>query len=85
MSLSQLLKAAIWMAGAMLSFSLMAISGREFASDLNTFEIMFFHSLFGLVIVLQIGFFVGSLSQIKTNQLWLHLLYNTAHFTGQNL
>ena len=69
MIVSQPLKAASWMAGAMVSFSLMAISGRELAANLNTFEIMFFRSLIGLVIVLQIGFLTGSLSQIKTNRL----------------
>ena len=69
----------------MISFSLMAISGRELAPELNTFEIMFFRSLIGLVIVLVIGFFIGTLRQIKTDRIGLHLLRNTAHFTGQNL
>ena len=82
---SQPLKAASWMLGAMVSFSLMAISGRELAPDLNTFEIMFFRSLIGLIIVLSIGFFAGTLRQIKTDRLGLHMLRNAAHFTGQNL
>ena len=85
MAASQPLKAASWMIGAMVSFSLMAISGRELAPDLNTFEIMFFRSLIGLVIVLIIGFFAGTLHQIKTDRIGLHVLRNTAHFTGQNL
>ncbi|MEK9709735.1 MAG: EamA family transporter, partial [Alphaproteobacteria bacterium] len=85
MAVSQPLKAASWMIGAMVSFSLMAISGRELAPDLNTFEIMFFRSLIGLVIVLIIGFFAGTMRQIKTDRLGLHMLRNTAHFTGQNL
>ena len=85
MATSHPLKAAYWMIGAMVSFSLMAISGRELAPDLNTFEIMFFRSLIGLVIVLIIGFFAGTLRQIKTDRIGLHVLRNTAHFTGQNL
>ena len=85
MAASQPLKAASWMIGAMVSFSLMAISGRELAPDLNTFEIMFFRSLIGLVIVLIFGFFAGTLRQIKTDRIGLHVLRNTAHFTGQNL
>ena len=85
MAASQPLNAALWMIGAMISFSLMAISGRELAPELNTFEIMFFRSLIGLVIVLVIGFFVGTLRQIKTDRIGLHVLRNTAHFTGQNL
>ena len=85
MAASQPLNAAFWMIGAMLSFSLMAISGRELAPELNTFEIMFFRSLIGLVIVVTIGALAGTLPQIKTDRLGLHVLRNTAHFTGQNL
>ena len=35
------LKAAAWMSGAILSFSSMAIAGRELSSGLDTFEIIF--------------------------------------------
>ena len=85
MAASQPLKAAFWMIGTMVSFSLMAISGRELAPELNTFEIMFFRSLIGLVLVVTIGTLSGTLHQIKTDRLGLHMLRNTAHFTGQNL
>jgi drug/metabolite transporter (DMT)-like permease len=73
------------MIGTMVSFSLMAISGRELAPELNTFEIMFFRSLIGLVLVVIIGTLFRTLHQIKTDRLGLHMLRNTAHFTGQNL
>ena len=85
MAASQPLKAAFWMIGAMVSFSLMAVSGRELAPELNTFEIMFFRSLIGLVIVVAIGALAGTLRQIKADRLGLHMLRNLAHFTGQNL
>lgn len=85
MAVSYPLKAASWMVGAMVSFSLMAISGRELAPELNTFEIMVLRSLIGLMIVVIVSFFAGTLSQIKTNRLGLHFLRNLAHFTGQNL
>ena len=49
---SYALKAAVWMIGAMISFSLMAISGRELARYLNTFEIVRYRSFIGFVIVL---------------------------------
>jgi hypothetical protein len=39
---SQPLKAAIWMFGAIIAFSLMAIAGREVGQYLDTFEIMFY-------------------------------------------
>ena len=73
------------MIGAMVSFSLMAFAGRELADRLNTFEIMLFRSIIGLVMVVLVGALVGTLSQIKTNRLGLHLVRNMAHFSGQNL
>ena len=51
------LKAALGMTGAMVSFSLMAIAGRELATILNTFEIMRYRSLVGLTIVLSVAGF----------------------------
>ena len=81
----QPLKAALWMIGAMLSFSVMAVAGRELAPDLNTFQIMFLRSLIGLFIVLGVAAAVGTMNQIKTDRLGLHLLRNAAHFSGQNL
>ena len=50
--MSNTLKAAYWMIGAMFSFSLMAISGRELGGHLDTFEIMMYRSLIGIFIVL---------------------------------
>ena len=47
---SEPLKATVWMIGAMVSFSLMAVSGRELATSLNTFEIMLYRSMIGFLI-----------------------------------
>ena len=73
------------MIGAMISFSLMAIAGRELSNSLNTFEIMLYRSIIGLVIVVLVGASIGTLSQIKINRFGLHLVRNLAHFSGQNL
>ena len=78
-------KATVWMIGAMLSFSLMAVSGRELATSLNTFEIMLYRSIIGFLIVLVIGYFAKTLGEIKGGRLGLHLFRNFAHFSGQNL
>ena len=78
-------KATVWMIGAMLSFSLMAVSGRELATSLNTFEIMLYRSIIGFLIVLVIGYFAKTLGEIKGDRLGLHLFRNFAHFSGQNL
>jgi drug/metabolite transporter (DMT)-like permease len=79
------MKASVWMIGAMFSFSLMAVSGRELATNLNTFEIMLFRSMIGFLIVLAIGYFAKTLAEIKRDRLGLHLFRNLAHFSGQNL
>ena len=82
---SEPMKATVWMIGAMFSFSLMAVSGRELATNLNTFEIMLFRSIIGFLIVLAIGYFAKTLAEIKRDRLGLHLFRNLAHFSGQNL
>ena len=51
-SFSKTIQAAIWMTGTIISFSAMAVSGREISFDLDTFEIMMYRSIIGLIIVL---------------------------------
>ena len=79
------LRAGIWMTGAMLSFTLMAISGRSLADKLDTFEIMTYRSLIGIVIVLAVAFYAGTWRQFSTQRLGLHIVRNLFHFAGQNL
>ncbi len=77
--------AALWMLGAVVAFSAMAIAGREASVELDTFEMMTYRSMIGLVLVLSIGALAGTLGQIRTNHMPTHLFRNMAHFTGQNL
>lgn len=79
------LKAATWMLGAIASFSLMAIAGRSIGGDFDTFEIMLYRSLIGVIIVVAIAKRAGTFHQINTEQLSIHGLRNLAHFAGQNL
>ena len=85
MNLGNPSKAALWMLGAVVSFSSMAVAGREMASELDTFEIMMYRSFIGLAIVLVVGKYAGTLSQISRERFGLHLLRNVSHFAGQNL
>ena len=78
-------KAALWMIGAIVSFSSMAIAGREVSHRLDTFEIMSYRSLVGLIIVAVVITLTHSWGRVKTDRLGNHLLRNLAHFTGQNL
>ena len=70
------------MSGALLSFVLMAIAGRELAGRLSIFEMLFFRSLIGLVVIVlllgRIGF-----GRVATQRFGLHATRNIAHYVGQ--
>lgn len=79
------LRAALWMAGAVASFSLMAVAGREMAGTLDTFEIMLYRSLIGVALVLGFALAAGRMADLETSRAGAHLTRNVFHFTGQNL
>jgi len=79
------LKAAVWMLGAVASFTSMAVAGREMATELDTFEIMLYRSLIGIVIVLVVGGLARTLNQITLRHMGRQLARNLFHFAGQNL
>ncbi|MFV9504531.1 MAG: DMT family transporter [Oscillochloridaceae bacterium umkhey_bin13] len=76
------LTAAAWIGGALLSFMAMAVAGRELAAELSTFQILFFRSLVGLVVISLLLSQAGW-AQVRTPQLGLHAIRNLAHFGGQ--
>lgn len=82
---TQALRAALWMIGAIVGFTCLAVAGRAVAFELDTFEIMLFRSLFSLAIVLVVARAAGTLGQINTERLATHGLRNISHFAGQNL
>ena len=51
MPLSPTLKAAVWMIGALFSFMAVAVSGRELGQATSVFQIQFYRSLVGLIVV----------------------------------
>jgi drug/metabolite transporter (DMT)-like permease len=73
------------MGGALASFTAMAVAGRLLAGQHDTFEIMAWRSLVGLVLVLVVGGTMGRLGDIRHDRLGQHLVRNLFHFTGQNL
>lgn len=74
--------AALWMSGALFSFMAMAVGGRELAAELSTFQILFFRSLVGLIVVTWLVARTGW-RQVTSPPLGLHVLRNLAHFGGQ--
>ena len=83
--MSDTVKACLWMIGAIFSFSSMAIAGRAVSFELDTFEIMMYRSFIGVILVVGIAGFAGTLPQINSAQLPTHIIRNVCHFTGQNL
>lgn len=70
------------MSGTLVSFMAMAIGGRELSAQLTTFQILFFRSLIGFLIVSYM-LWRGNWRQIITKHLGVHILRNISHFGGQ--
>ena len=79
---SPVIHAALWMTGALLSFTGMAIAGRELSAELNTFQILFFRSVISLFIISCILQHSGW-AQIRTTKFSDHMIRNISHFGGQ--
>lgn len=73
------------MVGGIISFTSMAIAGREVSFELDTFEIMLYRSIIGVLVVSIVAKSLGTLNQIQTHVLKQHFYRNIAHFSGQNL
>jgi len=74
--------ATMWMCGALASFLLMGVGGRELAGVLTTFQILFFRSLIGLIVASVIVGRTGW-KQLQTDQFGWNVLRNVAHYGGQ--
>jgi len=79
--------ATLWMIGALTSFCLMAIGARELNSQIGVFQILFFRSIVGLLVLLPI-ISLSNFPSKKSNFLYpkrikLHLVRNLFHFAGQ--
>jgi len=72
----------MWMSGAISSFMMMAISGRELSAELTTFQILFFRSLVGFVVISVVLRHAGW-GQLRTRVFGTHLIRNVAHYGGQ--
>ena len=73
----------LWMMGTLASFCLMAISVRELSLEINTFQILFFRSAIGLIIISAIILTTQQRNLFKSQRFNQHILRNTFHFAGQ--
>lgn len=77
--------AAAWMAGAIASFSTIAIAARALSPAFGTLELMLFRSAIGFAVVALVLAARGRLSVARPRRMGLHALRNIVHFAGQNL
>lgn len=78
-------RAAAWMAGAILCFSVMAIATREVSPPFGPFGIMLWRSSVGVLLVGGLLLGTGNGLLMRPRRFGLHLARNLVHFTGQNL
>ena len=79
------MKTIAWMTGTIVSFSVMAVAGREVSGVHDTFEIMAFRSVVGFATVVLALTLTQRWGTISRNNLKTHGLRNIFHFSGQNL
>ncbi len=82
------LAAALWMIGAILSFSALAVAGREAMAGLTIPELLFYRSLTGVAVMLAAAALTSGaagLFALPRRRYGLHLLRNGFHFAGQML
>ena len=77
------MQATLWMLGALLSFSSMAIAGRELSDDVPVFLMLLIRSLIGLIIICSIITWQRQFELFNTRRLKLHTVRNVFHFGGQ--
>ena len=79
-----LIGAALWMIGAVLSFSTMAVAGRAVFEELDVYQLMFYRSSISLPLILVFSAFSkGGLRQFRTRRIGLHIARNLSHLVGQ--
>jgi len=76
------LRGVLWMGGAVLSFSTMAVAARELLAHMGPFQVLFMRSVVMLAIVL-VSIAQAPDAVTRTARLPLHALRNVIHFGGQ--
>jgi drug/metabolite transporter (DMT)-like permease len=81
---SNLPLAVLWMVGALVAFSVIAIAGREAQKSIDTYQLMFGRAVVGLIILLVIFIATRSgINDLKTQRPGLHIGRNLLHYVAQ--
>lgn len=76
------LRAAAWMAGAIASFSGMAIAARIVLGDLSTLQLMFYRNIIAVSVLLLCMPVIG-VGRLRIHQPWTHAIRHSIHFLAQ--
>ena len=86
MATRQIFRVVLWMSGALLAFSAMAVSVRALAATLTVMEIIALRAGLGLLVMAAIAAANAELRATINRRHWgLHLLRNTVHLGAQYL
>ncbi|WP_461518167.1 DMT family transporter [Porticoccus sp.] len=77
------MRVVLWMLGALLSLSLMAVGARELSTEVNTFQTLFIRSVIGLLIISLVIARSGGPRLFATPRPGMHIVRNLFHFGGQ--
>jgi drug/metabolite transporter (DMT)-like permease len=76
------LHGVLWMGGAVLCFSAMAVAARELLRHMGTFEVLFWRTAVSFIILMAFVPRVGFAS-LRIKSMSMHIWRNIAHFGGQ--
>lgn len=80
--LSAHMRAALWMCGTLVSFIGMAVAARELSQHMGTFQILFYRSLVGLMVLAPLVLHERA-RYLRTRRLFGHVARNGVHFAAQ--
>lgn len=81
---SKLVTAILYMSLALVSFSFVAIAGREASRGVTTIELMYLRSLIGMGILLAVLWWKGwGLASLRSERAGLHVMRSVVHFGAQ--
>lgn len=78
-----MIRSTLWMIGALTSFCLMAVGARELNGQISVFQILFFRSIVGLLVLLPIITLSKRSDFLFPKRFNLHVVRNLFHFAGQ--
>ena len=84
-SLPPPIRALLWMAGAIASFTLLAVTSREVTYELTTFELIAYRSYLGILLIVAGNAVLGRTPRLGFSCFWLECFRNSFQLMGMSL